>query len=711
MNNSENIVVFESSSADIPSSIDLLNLKQNVQEPNKIINSSSPTICLCMIVKNESSIICRLFDSIVNIIDVYCICDTGSTDDTAQIISEYWKTKNIKGKIIGCPFADFSTNRNVAINACNGLSDYILLLDADMELVINEFNKNIIIPYDEIGIQQGSSEFSYVNTRIIKNNGQYTYKGVTHETISRADTHNIKSAVMSPEILRINDYDDGGNRSTKYQRDINLLTDALNNKTYTSDAEKYRYIYYLGNSYYDTNEHPSAFKQYSIIIDLFNDPDVKDKGSLEPYIYSSLIKCGSMLSNAAESVISEKDRCITFWLQAIDLNPESINAYYYIVSYYRKTHRRFIAKMVCDTAFSKCKLLHNRVKQGFDAPDIKKWVLEFENLLLEFNPYTSSINLDNANVPLLRTTELSVLKTQVGNVLMNADDSTIHDVMNLLPNITDVWTNIDRDEKFCSATIDIASFTKLESKPTLISFSITHYNNSGYYVNLCTKTSNNDYLNTAILLDNLFNRLHSINIEDRILCCSHKLHLITSNVGTPIYMACGIETNKMFVGVYNIMSSLSFNSRSIDMSFEMTPLCAPFALNDTIVVVIKWYPLQIFSFGDIPMKTVGHTPCIFNFVVSSTNGCWFNDNLWFLLTANIKNSTSSEFYFFAKFNLTMSSVVCSIPFKCSSDLGNLNFSSLIIEQDKVICGLSENTSLQNFHIKTYSKAVVDSLFI
>jgi len=57
------------------------------------------TICLNMIVKNESLIITRLFDSVVNIIDTYCICDTGSTDDTINIIEKYFNDKSIKGKI------------------------------------------------------------------------------------------------------------------------------------------------------------------------------------------------------------------------------------------------------------------------------------------------------------------------------------------------------------------------------------------------------------------------------------------------------------------------------------------------------------------------------------------------------------------------------------------------------------------------------------
>ena len=53
-------------------------------------NSSGPTLCLNMIVKNESRIITRLFNSVLPIIDCYCICDTGSTDNTVDIITKYF---------------------------------------------------------------------------------------------------------------------------------------------------------------------------------------------------------------------------------------------------------------------------------------------------------------------------------------------------------------------------------------------------------------------------------------------------------------------------------------------------------------------------------------------------------------------------------------------------------------------------------------------
>ena len=70
-----------------------------------------PTLCLNMIVKNESRIISRLLESVADVIDTYCICDTGSTDNTIDIIKTFFDKKGIPGKIIRELFVDFAYNR------------------------------------------------------------------------------------------------------------------------------------------------------------------------------------------------------------------------------------------------------------------------------------------------------------------------------------------------------------------------------------------------------------------------------------------------------------------------------------------------------------------------------------------------------------------------------------------------------------------------
>ena len=132
-----------------------------------------PKICLNMIVKNESRIIERLLKSVIPLIDTYCICDTGSTDDTVDIITNLFNSVSIPGKIINEPFRDFGYNRSFALRQCQNMenADYILLLDADMVLQINE-QKSILdfkntMNKDAYYLLQGTSKFHYKNIRIV----------------------------------------------------------------------------------------------------------------------------------------------------------------------------------------------------------------------------------------------------------------------------------------------------------------------------------------------------------------------------------------------------------------------------------------------------------------------------------------------------------------------------------------------------------------
>jgi glycosyltransferase involved in cell wall biosynthesis len=219
------------------------------------LSKSTPTLCLNMIVKNESKIITRLFDSVLSIIDCYCICDTGSTDNTIELIENYFKEKNIPGKIVLKPFKDFCYNRNYALTVCNGMSDYVLLLDADMVIEVNGFNKSMLELADSFTILQGNEQFFYQNMRIVKNNGLYLYSGVTHEYVNTPH-HNITYAFDKKDIF-INDIGDGGAKSDKFERDIRLLTEGIQ-----SEPNNVRYVFYLAQSLKDIGKIKESIKMY-----------------------------------------------------------------------------------------------------------------------------------------------------------------------------------------------------------------------------------------------------------------------------------------------------------------------------------------------------------------------------------------------------------------------------------------------------------------
>ena len=103
----------------------------------------TPFLCLNMIVKNESKIILRLLTSVLPIIDSVCICDTGSTDNTVELIEAFLKEHSLPGVIVKEPFVNFGYNRTVSFQRAQEYcrtggwdlaSTYGILIDADMVL-------------------------------------------------------------------------------------------------------------------------------------------------------------------------------------------------------------------------------------------------------------------------------------------------------------------------------------------------------------------------------------------------------------------------------------------------------------------------------------------------------------------------------------------------------------------------------------------------
>ena len=124
------------------------------------------SVCLNMIVRNEEKIITRCLDSVRDIVDFYLIVDTGSTDNTITIMKDYFEKNNLQAYIHQSTFYNFEHNRNEALKLCKGICDYILLLDADKVLKINNFNKDSLVK-DCYNIIQKDVIYFYVSNETI----------------------------------------------------------------------------------------------------------------------------------------------------------------------------------------------------------------------------------------------------------------------------------------------------------------------------------------------------------------------------------------------------------------------------------------------------------------------------------------------------------------------------------------------------------------
>ena len=290
------------------------------------MSKSSPKICLNMIVKNESRVILRLFDSVVNLIDGYCICDTGSTDNTVELITEYFRSKGIPGKVVQEPFRDFGYNRTFALQAARTMKDmdYVLLLDADMVLTghymeskenAQKFKEMLTKKNNDLYyICQGTPTYFYKNVRIVKNHQDFAYWGVTHEYVTTPpDT--ITDSIENGELF-INDIGDGGSKTDKFERDIRLLKKGLE-----EIPNNDRYTFYLANSYRDAGHSQEAIDTYRKRIQI---------GGWIEETWQSYYNIGICYKRMGET-----EKALNAWLEGYDHHPKRIENLYEIIHHYR----------------------------------------------------------------------------------------------------------------------------------------------------------------------------------------------------------------------------------------------------------------------------------------------------------------------------------------------------------------------------------------
>ena len=158
------------------------------------LSGKKPTLALVMMVKNEHKRIEVSFDSVKDITDCFVILDTGSEDNTIEIIRKYCKINNKVLHLIEQKFPapfHFSNARNVVLDFADDKADYLLLLDCNDELRGKNDLRKFIDSYSGSATAfhvcqewwNGVSLDKYYNIRLVKSKHQWRYRGAIHEYI------------------------------------------------------------------------------------------------------------------------------------------------------------------------------------------------------------------------------------------------------------------------------------------------------------------------------------------------------------------------------------------------------------------------------------------------------------------------------------------------------------------------------------------------
>lgn len=232
-------------------------------------------IHLVIMVKNGGDQFEKMLLDNMPYIDRWTIMDTGSTDNTIDIINRVLVGKK-KGELIHMPFKNFRDNRNALLDAAGEWCKFSLMLDdtyvvtGDLRHFLNEVRGDQFS--DSFSIFIKSDDMEYGSNRVLKTYRKLRYLYKIHEVIDPKYNKNViipleKSYLMDGRF----DYMEKRTMDRK-QLDLQLLYEELE-----EDPDNPRTHYYLGQTYNLIGDYENAFKWFKARVEHNNTGFIQEK--------------------------------------------------------------------------------------------------------------------------------------------------------------------------------------------------------------------------------------------------------------------------------------------------------------------------------------------------------------------------------------------------------------------------------------------------
>jgi len=284
--------------------------------------SGKKTICLNMIVKNEAHIIADTLEHLLKYIwfDYWVISDTGSTDNTKEIIKDFFKTKGIPGELQEDPWQDFGYNRTKAFEGAYKKADYAFVWDADDE-IYGDFKLPDILNADSYKFTFGNAEgMRYSRPQLFNMNKRWCYKGVLHEYASCLEEVRPSVNVAGNYYFISGRRGDRSKDPNKYLKDALVLEKASEKALAEGDPLYNRYIFYCAQSYNSCNNHEKAIEFY------------KKALTLPLWIQEKYVVCMEIYDQY--ELLKKPEEGLRYLVESYKHDPRRIECYYRLIKYY-----------------------------------------------------------------------------------------------------------------------------------------------------------------------------------------------------------------------------------------------------------------------------------------------------------------------------------------------------------------------------------------
>lgn len=312
-------------------------------------------------IRNESKILERCLNALVGTVDLFCIHDTGSTDTTRDIAREFLQEHT--GSLTTSEWKNFGFNRTKSFEAAKQLvidlkwnleETYGLLLDADMVFVSGTLKQEKLTEKG-YSLIQTNGNLEYPNCRLVRMDYDWKCVGVTHEYWDGP------TVALPKSVACIEDKNDGGCKSDKFERDVKLLEKGLE-----EEPNNVRYMFYLAQTYHSLGRHRDSIAMYK--------KRIASGGWFEEIWYSHYMIGKTYLS------IGDPIRAESWLLRAYKYRPERIESIYVLTRYFREIGDHY-------KAYSYMKKgIHAQISNDslFIEKDVYTELFHYERSILEY---------------------------------------------------------------------------------------------------------------------------------------------------------------------------------------------------------------------------------------------------------------------------------------------------------------------------------------
>lgn len=295
-------------------------------------------INLCIMVKNAGDNLRDVLQQNLPYIDRWTILDTGSTDNTIDIIKDVLKDKN--GDLYCEPFINFRDSRNRCLDLAGRSCKYNIMLD-DTYILKGDVRKFLnYLRSDQFGdsysIMVKSYDMVYGSNRITKTENKLRYVYKLHEIIQ---TENNKCVQIPFEEMNIYDYSNEymEERTTRRKDyDIKVLKQEIKDNPNIP-----RHLYYIAQTYKEMKEYKKAVKYYQ----------KRTEHSVEGYdeeVYDSYLLWGYV---GHTELNYEWEDVMKLYMKSYEYKPSRPDALYFIGEYYLKNNNFQLAYQYLKKAF------------------------------------------------------------------------------------------------------------------------------------------------------------------------------------------------------------------------------------------------------------------------------------------------------------------------------------------------------------------------